>query len=490
MRASLVSLVALALLTLAGCKDDPTPVPPAPATPPRVATPPGPVTPPEPAAAPVVDVQAARALVDRWLAAQNAGDFEAYQALYAPRFYGVKRAGDRTTNFDRAGWIGDRRRMFQRPMKVDAEGIEVVAAAGAARVRFIQSWSSGNYRDVGPKQLVLTKGPEGLLIAREEMIASTVLDPAVEKGDDALDFRFAMVLDAPYVVLGPAVETAAAPIAIGNRRPRAARAAAPGEAGRAYVGRQVTLYGTDGRLCQGRVVDTHVVARVIPHFGIEQEWKGEMDPSDGGKPTSDEEITRQVWSMSADGGRVLAGRVDAAAGACGGALWARFEAEGAAPVALWQERPPQGDQEARAWALVRGTDEFRAIQGRFMAEVAGAEGTWDQAAETRAQVQVWRREGAPEVVVVSADAGPGCGGFGGGMWQAFVDEKRTLRPLGKAVADGAMFSVRAVADLDGDGTPELIGVEGYGGDLAVYGMQGGERVRLRHLPVLDLDTPC
>lgn len=503
LRALAAVAVIAALTALAGCKSDPVTVPAAPAAPATPSVPgSGPATPPatpEPAEEPtsLVDAQDARALIDRWLATQNAGDFEGYSALYASRFYGVKRAGERTATFDRPGWIADRRGMFQRPMTVEAAEIEIVPAAGAARVRFIQTWGSGNYRDMGPKQLVLTRTPDGLRIAREEMLASTVLgpagdpglDPAAAKRNADLNFHFALVIDAPYVVLGPAVETAAVPVAIGARRPRAARAAAPAEAGQAFVGRTVTLYGADGRLCTGRVVDTHVIAQVIPHFGIEQEWKGEMDPSDQGKPTSDEEITRQVWEMSAGGGRVLAGRLDAAVADCGGAVWARFDAEGAAPAVIWAERPAVDDQEARALAQMRGTETFGDIQARFVEEVAGANGTWDQASDTRTSVRSWRREGAADVVVIAADAGPMCGGFGGGMWQAFVDEKRTLRALGKPL-DDVMFEVRAVVDLDGDGMAELVGIEGYGGDLALYGIRAGELVRLRHLPVLDLDTPC
>jgi hypothetical protein len=54
----------------------------------------------------------ARALLASWEAAQNAGDFAAYERLYAKRFTGVKRSGPRTRSFARAGWLEDRKRMF------------------------------------------------------------------------------------------------------------------------------------------------------------------------------------------------------------------------------------------------------------------------------------------------------------------------------------------------------------------------------------------
>src|SRR5262249_27020631 len=53
-----------------------------------------------------------RALVDAWLAAQNRGDFAAYEKLYAQKFTGVRRSGTRTVSLDRAGWMRDRKRMF------------------------------------------------------------------------------------------------------------------------------------------------------------------------------------------------------------------------------------------------------------------------------------------------------------------------------------------------------------------------------------------
>ena len=47
--------------------------------------------------------------------AQNTGNFDAYQSLCAPSFSGVRRSGPRNASFDRAGWMADRQRMFQKP---------------------------------------------------------------------------------------------------------------------------------------------------------------------------------------------------------------------------------------------------------------------------------------------------------------------------------------------------------------------------------------
>jgi len=109
-----------------------------------------------------------RALVDAWLAAQNQGDFAAYQALYAPQFVGIRRSGAKVVELDRAGWLKDRERMFKKPMVVKAKDLRV----DDLRVQFVQTWQSGTYKDTGRKQLMLVKVGSDLRIAREELLES------------------------------------------------------------------------------------------------------------------------------------------------------------------------------------------------------------------------------------------------------------------------------------------------------------------------------
>ena len=82
------------------------------------------------------------ALVDAWLAAQNNGDFAAYEKLYADKFTGVRRSGARTVSLDRAGWMRDRERMFQKPMKVSASDLRSPPRRPRARVTFVQEFES------------------------------------------------------------------------------------------------------------------------------------------------------------------------------------------------------------------------------------------------------------------------------------------------------------------------------------------------------------
>ena len=111
-----------------------------------------------------------RAFLDRWLTAQNQGDFAAYSALYAPGFSGVRRSGKSVKTFDRDGWLADRKRMFGEKMIVRADNPVVKADGDRTTIEFEQTWESGSYADKGPKRIVLHGG----LIASEEMLASTL----------------------------------------------------------------------------------------------------------------------------------------------------------------------------------------------------------------------------------------------------------------------------------------------------------------------------
>ncbi|MBI4956908.1 MAG: hypothetical protein HY908_33135 [Myxococcales bacterium] len=109
-----------------------------------------------------VDEAGAKKLVDAWLAAQNSGDFAAYEALYAPKLEGIKRVGARSWRFDRAGWLADRKRMFKHPMTVGAKDIAVRGSSIAATVDLVQTFSQGKFKDEGPKHLVLVKEWSGV----------------------------------------------------------------------------------------------------------------------------------------------------------------------------------------------------------------------------------------------------------------------------------------------------------------------------------------
>src|SRR5689334_14206203 len=76
---------------------------------------------------PVTDA-AARAVLDAWLAAQNAGTFPAYEALYAPRFEGVRRSGTQVARLDRKRWMREREAMFKQKTTVTAKDVVIRTA--------------------------------------------------------------------------------------------------------------------------------------------------------------------------------------------------------------------------------------------------------------------------------------------------------------------------------------------------------------------------
>lgn len=127
--------------------------------------------------APEVAEREARAVIEAWIAAQNAGDFSAYQAVYAATFTGIRRSGQRTVPLDRAAWMKDRRRMFERSMTVQIDDLEISPSPDGASLRFGQTWSSGSYTDTGVKAMTLVRDGGALRIVREEMLSSLELAP-------------------------------------------------------------------------------------------------------------------------------------------------------------------------------------------------------------------------------------------------------------------------------------------------------------------------
>lgn len=118
------------------------------------------------------DSDDALGLIERWLDAQNQGDFDTYQRLYAGKFEGIRRSGAKVTRLDRAGWVKDRERMFRSKMVVSAADRKVEPYGSGYRVTFTQTWASGKYKDMGTKELIVLDEDGELRIFREEMLQS------------------------------------------------------------------------------------------------------------------------------------------------------------------------------------------------------------------------------------------------------------------------------------------------------------------------------
>lgn len=417
--------------------------------------------------APVAELAAsdAQALLDTWLRAQNGGDFAAYERLYAPRFTGVRRSGPRVRQFDRAGWMTDRRAMFGSAMRVAASDVVITSGPGTATVRFTQAFTQGSYRDSGPKEVVLVRAGDSLAIAREEMLASTLGVVAPPPGElmHVVSYggsRWLLLARAPddgswsrgrpalvdrstqVVVTRTGVSVGAVPAAL-----------------RALSGQAVRAYAAGGAACEARAGELAVLGRVDVHFGTEQRWSGQDVDGTRVPRASDAAVAREAWAES-EGGMVLAARLDDAAG-CTDPVWARLASSSAAPAFA----PSAADAAltARALASFRALPAWRRLQTDYRAGDGSTGGNWDSHGQRNAPtVTVWQAAGGARrfVTVRAWTAVGGCAEFSGEITAVFEVAGTQGLTLLSDGADPGAFSPTAAVDVDGDGVPEFVTADG------------------------------
>jgi ketosteroid isomerase-like protein len=455
--------LALLLALCIGCKEG-EPSAPAAAPAPRAAPAPSAAPSPAPRTAerPAPDA-AVLALLAAWERAQDDGDYERYAALYGARFTGVRRSGPRTRSFDRAGWLGDRKRMFAKPMQVDFTVTSTSSAGSSVVVLGEQHFKSGSYEDRGPKRLVLTREADGYRLAREEMLASELAQPP------SITARFVVqASDGPALVL-----LARAPSEAPQGTPRsvypgytsvvlydAEPGALPSEA-RAFEGASSLQVVSAEGVCTARVLGVRRALVVLPHFGTVAGWRGE-DPNRPEKSGADE-VLRELeqlgpaafWALELDG-------------ACKGA-GTRVAVPGATQVAVAKRDEPTG---ADAAALKKAFAALPALH-----KVAAEE----REAALSALTLVRYRLGAHTLATVATPSECSASIF-------HATYTLTPAPRLENGAEGGLESVELAADLNGDGEPELVGTSAIGvGELFVTDRAGNSLLTLS-LP--SLDCPC
>lgn len=396
------------------------------------------VVPPPADAAPLppltLSVADVNALVAAWLAAQNDGDFSAYEKLYAAKLEGVKRARGRTWRFDRAGWLADRKRMFAHPMKVTAADVTVHVLAGTAIVELTQAFAQGTFQDEGTKRIVVVLEQGVARIAREEMLQSR---SAVPIGADASVF----LVDASTIYLqrdpdenwgaGPKSLQDTSDLVLATQQLGNAPAAV-----KAWRGKTLAAYTADGTRCTATIGDVRLQAGQTPHFGTRTIWRGDAD-----EPAySDEEIANEVFGA---GDKYLVGD-------------ATFEGGCAPVVALTAPAPvffpetPDADLADSATRAFAKLPEYRAIQREYAA--SGGKGAW----ATTPAVHVFGTAEQTRYVFVSDAQGAGCGEFSGSLWAAWsIAPGGKLKPL--PLDRSGTWTPIAVFDSDGDGRIEMVG---------------------------------
>jgi hypothetical protein len=419
-----------------------------------------------------------RAFVGKWLAAQNMGDFAAYETLFATRFTGVRRSGPRTVNLDRAGWIRDRARMFRKPMTVGITHPSVFPEGSAARVWFTQTFAQGNYKDEGAKQLVIIREAGALKIASELMLRSRVASPPPTPKDDR--FRF-VVSGAVLLSESPDLEWGTGPITyVGGEPAVAARRVdarkLPRDLAR-WRGRPVRLVTADGVTCDAKVTGFRLLSRSIPHFSVRQRWN--TVPRSVAAP--------EAW---ASGNKILVADTDEP---CERALWAQAAGEPAPAV----DDGVRADEPLakRALAELRKSADWKRIQKSYLEESPSADVTrWDELKDAKVDVRQFRalRAGKEiQLVSVALTLWPGCNEFGADLWGLFEERDGTLIPRNTpGTLQGYPISV---VDSDGDGNSELLTVpfptnfDCEKGRVLLHGelWDDGEQIEVPYL-----DCPC
>lgn len=406
---------------------------------------------PKPAQPAIEDAQA-QALLQSWLDAQNKGDLEAYTNLYAARFTGVRRVGERASTFDRDGWIKDRGRMFKKLMKVEATNTRITATAQSAVITFEQTWESGGYRDVGPKQLIIVREGDALKIAREELLSSQI-EGARQMVGALSEAQFGNVLhkgSTMALILTPNVNP-------DEHEHDAPRSLARGHAAWAKLKKQdaaldLELFGPAGKVCDVKGQELGLFAHVTPHFGQIQSWDGTFEENT--PRMSDDDVAASVVRLAAAEGVHRGVRVDA--NACAGAVWGRVKQTAAASVFPAVDTKPL---EVRAQAELRKLAAWKAIQKDYEAEgLTDAPASWDEHEPSKSFAAWQAPDGKTVYVAHSVSAGSGCGQFEGevwAVWRVLGGDAWTL--VSDPKAPGTLMSMpSAAADLDGDGLPELI----------------------------------
>jgi hypothetical protein len=407
-----------------------------------------------------------RVLLDAWLAAQNRGDFAAYEKLYAHKFTGVRRSGTRAVSLDRAGWMRERQRMFQKPMKVTASETKIGATPASARVTFMQEWESGSYHDRGPKQLVVVREEGVARIAREEMLSSEKSATAAATADGFLFVvgRYA-ILDADrgeeWATGATRLDDESDPVITSKRA-----AGVPPELA-AFVGKKLVVQAPGAEGCTATVKELRVVGLVVPHFGMRQDWR---DQHRSARQRADE-----AWELSS---KVLGAALEG----CTPTTEPTFARAATLPPLPLALSAKETALRAAAIAGLRKLPSWRALQKDYVEE--GGKGKWDvDAIDAAVDVERWELPGGP-LVTASAHAAAGCGDFTGEVFAVFRP-----RPDGSLAFVAEPAALRPGAALVIDGAPAFFGTQSWGdfGTAVQLVPVTGEP---RKISVPYLDCPC
>jgi hypothetical protein len=360
-------------------------------------------------------------------------------------------------------------------------------------VRFTQSFSLGKFQDVGRKELLVVKSPDGPRIAREEMLVSKV-SGAKPSGDGGTDGpgAYAVFEDSVYIGAGIGSDATTGNPMLADIKfdphfytvEKAVDTQRLAPALRAWAGRTIDVMGVDGAVCEPKVKDFVVRASGQPHFGAVNEWRG----LDGNAAWSNTAIARDLWDMIPEDKRYLVARLDRK---CPFAV-AAFER--AAPVRVLPSKPSDAVKNV-VFAAFQKLAEFKDIQREFDKGQAKSPGPWDYNA-AQSLLSEFSPSSGPTVVVVSVTAGPygGCGEFWGALSARFEVDKtgaspRITRTDVLETTDGV--TAKVAFDANGDGSLDILtGPDGFDSNVFLWSAQPKRIEQLTLFAAAYMDCPC
>lgn len=374
---------------------------------------------------------------NNWLVAQNTGDYNRYAAMYATRFKGIKRAGERTYLYNHDTWLKDRERMFRNKMSVSAASVRVTVFEHGAKVEFRQTWESGRYKDKGDKELYLRKENGRLRITMEEMLASKVL---AGKGAvlDSANFSFAFAMPEGIVLPDQDVKIDVKKLKLTSNGVDYS-ASAPVEPEqlpksiRSLLGMQVRIYGPKGA-CESKINGFKVVSKKIPHFGEIQRWEEEKTPR--------KEITVNVYNEGL-------GHLVATTEKCSG----DFAKDARLPVSpVFMGRKPDKETAAMAAKAFRALAAYRTdiksyVKDEYFESIKIFE--FSHSGKTEKWISIYAESGYPY-----------CGGEGGilgVLWKMEDGAKGQKLRFDQYIGSDLEY----LTDIDNDGYPEFLSRDAY-----------------------------
>ncbi|HEY0463640.1 MAG TPA: hypothetical protein VGC79_05500, partial [Polyangiaceae bacterium] len=246
---------------------------------------------------------------------------------------------------------------------------------------------------------------------------------------------------------------------------------------RSWLGRPVKVLGATGAVCETRLQRFTLRAKVTPDPRTAEFWEGCAD----GPAMPPETIAKEIWRLSAVGGRTLIAEFSLP---CKGALLA-VDPNLPAP-AIAAPEPAPAENGSAVLAAFRALPAYAALQVRFRAEHPDQDGAWDDR-DARRNVSKLALPGQPELLFVSVETGGDCTGFSASLsaiWEAGANgPSKVLTAI-----DNRRLSPRAIVDFDGTGGSLLLGPDGPWQMRSVLRAGSFERSFLSGVPYFS--GPC